>query len=397
MSSRVAALTPLEVASGLIFGLTSPEPLPSAAVARTPIEALEHAILPALLRPPCLVSFSGGRDSSTILAVAVRLARRKGLELPVPTTNRFPGAEGSDESVWQERLISHLGLTDWLRLDFADELDVVGPVAMRVLRRHGLLAPFNAHFHEPVFESAAGGSVITGIGGDEALGVQRWERAASVLARRVRPRPRDLLTIGLAISPEPVRRSVLARRDTPIALPWLWPHVQREVWSRWVATVASQPLRWHGRSAWYRRLRYIRLGVDNLDRLARDSRVQVYHPFIDAGFSAAIARLPRERRFLERSAGMHELFGSVLPQELARRRTKSYYDFGFWAVHSKRLVQSWDGGGVHTELVDIAALRNEWAQLKPDSRTFPLLQMVALAQETRSTAGEPAQAVGSLA
>lgn len=397
MNEPVTPLTPLEVASGLIFGFTPPEPLAFPAEAGTPVEALERAILPALLRPPCLVSFSGGRDSSTILAVAVHLARREGLELPVPATNRFPRAAGSDESEWQERVIVHLGLTEWLRLDFADELDLVGPIAMRALRKHGLLTPFNAHFHVPLFEEAFGGSVITGIGGDEALGVQRWARAANVLAGKVRPRPRDVLALGLAAAPTPVRRAVLARRDTPILLPWLRPKVQQEVWNRWVATVASQPLRWQGRFAWYRRLRYIRLGLENLGRLAADFRVQAHHPFIDAGFSAAVAGLPREDRFLGRTAAMRELFGGLLPQEVATRRSKSHYDFAFWTVHSRSLAEAWEGEAVDPELVDPDVLRDEWAQPNPDSRTYALLQSVALAREAASDLGEPAQAVGGIA
>lgn len=394
MSAPIAPLSPLEIASGLIFGCTPSEPLPLPADAGTPIEALERAILPALLRPPCLVSFSGGRDSSTILAIAVRLARREGLELPVPATNRFPQAAGSDESEWQERVIVHLGLTEWLRLEFGDELDTVGPVAMRALRKHGPRTPFNAHFHMPLFEEALGGSLITGIGGDEALGVQRWARAASVLAGRVRPRPRDVLSVGLAAAPTPVRRAVLARRDTPIFLPWLRPKAQQEVWSRWIATVASQPLRWQGRFAWYRRLRYIRLGLESLDLLARDHRTHVYHPFVDAGFSAAIAALPRDDRFLGRTAAMRELFGDLLPQEVTARRTKSNYDFAFWSEHSRRLVESWDGNTIDPELVDPEILRDEWSKRNPDSRTYLLLQTVALG--AASAAGEPEQAVGGL-
>jgi asparagine synthase (glutamine-hydrolysing) len=397
MTASAPGLIPLEVASGLVFGFTPPEPLPPAEEAGTPLEALERAIMPALLRPPCLVSFSGGRDSSTILAVAVGLARREGLELPVPATNRFPRAQGSDESEWQERLIVHLGLTEWVRLEFTDELDTVGPVAMRVLRQHGLIAPFNAHFHEPLFDEALGGSLITGIGGDEALGVQRWGRAANVLGGRVRPRPRDALALGLVASPTTVRRAVLSRRESPLLLNWLWPEVQREVWSRWVATVASQPFRWQHRFAWYRRLRYIRLGIENLERLAAERRVTTHHPFVDAGFAAAVAALPRHDRFAGRTAAMKELFGDLLPRELATRRTKAFYDFAFWAEHSRRFVESWEGEGVDPELVDLAALRTEWQQPNPDSRTFPLLQSAALAREALSVARQLAQAVGSLA
>ena len=92
-------LSPLELASGLVFDDGGPSAeLPSPAPGVTPVQVLEQTILAALLRPPCLVSFSGGRDSSGILAVATSLARREGLPLPIPATHRFPEADGTDET-----------------------------------------------------------------------------------------------------------------------------------------------------------------------------------------------------------------------------------------------------------------------------------------------------------
>jgi asparagine synthetase B (glutamine-hydrolysing) len=387
--------TPIEVASGLVFGFTPPESLPEPAA--DAVAALEAAILPALLRPPCVVSFSGGRDSSTILAVAVRLARREGLELPVPATNRFPQAEGSDESGWQERVIIHLGLTEWVRFDFVDELDSVGPIAMRALRRHGLLWPFNAHFHLPVIEEASGGAVLTGVGGDEALGAPRWARAAAVISGRTRPRPRDVLAVSLAASPPAVRRAVLSRRE-PIVLPWLRPEAQQEMWALWTADVAAEPLRWQHRAASCRRRRYIQVGLTSLDLLAAEHRVEMHSPFVDARFAATLAVLPSERRFLTRSAAMRELFGDLLPAELLARRTKSHFDHAFWSTHSRRLAETWDGEGADPALVDHDALGATWAQPRPDGRTFLLLQAAALAREqSASASSELTQAVGSLA
>ena len=55
-----------------------------------PIEAVEAVVLAGLERPPCLVSFSGGRDSSALLAVAVRLADREGFS-PTPRSRSRPG------------------------------------------------------------------------------------------------------------------------------------------------------------------------------------------------------------------------------------------------------------------------------------------------------------------
>ena len=78
--------------------------------------------------------------------------------------------------------MAHLGLTDWLRLDRTDELEVLGEFATSALLRHGLLWPFNAHFHSPLLHRARGGSLLTGIGGDEALSSSRWARSFAVLS-----------------------------------------------------------------------------------------------------------------------------------------------------------------------------------------------------------------------
>jgi hypothetical protein len=74
------------------------------------------------------------------LAVAVEVARRHGLADPIPATIRVPAAQRADESAWQERVVAHLRLDDWLRVEFTDELDAVGPIARTALRRRGLLA-----------------------------------------------------------------------------------------------------------------------------------------------------------------------------------------------------------------------------------------------------------------
>jgi asparagine synthetase B (glutamine-hydrolysing) len=389
----LSRLSPLEIASGLVFGLTPSERLPSPREAGTPLEALERAVLPALKRPPCLVSFSGGRDASTILAIAVRLARREGLELPIPATNRFSSAESSDDVEWQERVVVHLGLTEWVRADYTNQLDSVGLVARRLLRHHGLLWPFNAHFYAPLLQEAFGGSLLTGIGGDEALGRPRWARSAAVLSRRGCLHPRELLAVGLTASPFAVRRATLSTRE-PVLLPWLRPEAQGEVWARWIADTASEPLRWSGRFEWWRRLRYVRLAIDALRLIASDLLVQVRHPFADAGFASALAALPADARFHGRSVAMRQLFHDALPAELIQRCTRSHFDSVFWTEHSRELVARWDGRGIDEELVDLAALRREWEAPCPDARTFMLLQSIALSEEP-VVVGELEQAAAS--
>ena len=164
-------LTALEIASCVVVGPSgNPPGRACPAPPADPVAALERAVTRALQRPPCLVSFSGGHDSSLVLAAAVRAARREQLPLPVPVTWRVTGAPAAEESAWQEAVVGALQVTDWIRLRADDDLDFVGPVAADVLRRHGLLHPANAYFHAPLLRQAAGGTLLTGAGGDQVLG-----------------------------------------------------------------------------------------------------------------------------------------------------------------------------------------------------------------------------------
>ena len=105
-------------------------------------------------------------------------ARRHGLPLPIPATYRFPGIEDADESAWQDSVVRHLDLEDWVRVEVTDELDLVGPVAGPLLRRFGPLWPPNSHFGGLLVPHARGGTFVTGVGGDELL-----EPGAHVVAR----------------------------------------------------------------------------------------------------------------------------------------------------------------------------------------------------------------------
>jgi asparagine synthase (glutamine-hydrolysing) len=385
-----SALEPLEVATGLVQGFVEVAPTTEPRGA-FPLEALERAILPALRRPPCLVSFSGGRDSSAILAVAARLARREGLPPPVPATNRFPFDE-TDETEWQERVVAHLRLDEWARLELTDELDCVGPIARETLRRHGLLWPFNAHFHVPLLRLARGGSLLTGIGGDEFLTPGRWSRAREVLGLRLRPEPRDARRIALALAPAALRRPVLERRF-PTHFDWLRPDTHRRFVRSWAADASTEPLRWTRHVRWVRRFRYLHVGTQSLATLAADDDVLLVHPFATDEFATALERLPVSERFADRTEGMRRIFGELLPEDVLGRSTKTSFDSAFWGEPSRAFAQEWKGEGVDDALVDREALSATWRSSDPDPRTFTLAQAAWLARSADSVE-QPLHAVG---
>ena len=369
---------PLEVACGLALGVDDREPRLAMKGAGPPRRAIEETIQGALARPPCLVSFSGGRDSSAVLATAAAVARRDGLPLPIPTTYRFDGAAGSQESDWQEQVIRHVGLPDWERLPMTSELDAVGPVAQAVLSRHGLLWPFNAHFHAPLLERASGGSLLTGIGGDEIFARQLWSSARALLTGHRRDRPVHLRSVGLALAPSPVRSWAVARRRQ-LPLPWLCPGAEHDVNRRLADLRARTPLPWSGGLALWWRSRSRTVLAASMDVLASGAGTQIVHPFLDERVVAAVGAHFGAAGPADRSSALGALFGDVLPQAVLSRRSKAFFDEAFIAAHTRRFVSGWTGTGVDPTLVDLERLGEQWRSDHPDPRSLLLMQAAWLA------------------
>lgn len=370
----IGSLSPLELATGIVTG-TGPAPAGDDEPApRSPLEALESACRGALRRPPCLVSFSGGLDSSLVLAAATGVARREGLPLPIPATNRFPLADHTDETEWQELVVGRLGIEDWLRIELTDELDVVGEVATRALTRHGLLWPFNAHFHVPILDAAAGGTVLTGIGGDEVLGRSRWARATAALTGRVRPTRHDVPRVVFLGAPHWLKRDVIARR-MPAVFPWLTAPAAHEFTRRWAADEASQPARLERRLRDLDRARWLQLGLRSMDLLAADAGAAIVHPLATRSFRSGFAGIaPRYGFHRGRSAAIRACFDGLLPPQLLERGSKARFEGAFWGPASRAFASGWDGTGIDPSVVDAAALRAEWALDEPDAHTYLLLQ-----------------------
>jgi asparagine synthase (glutamine-hydrolysing) len=362
--ARVAtALTPVELGTGLVFGGV-PQPLPSHGALR-PADALEAAVAPGVRSGRCFVSFSGGRDSSAVLAAATEVARRESLPLPIPITLRADEVPSTDESEFQESVIGGLGLSDWIRLTIVDELDAVGPYARRALARHGLLWPFNAHFHAPMLEQAAGGTLMTGVGGDEL-----WY---SSFAHTVGPRRRLL-----QLAPAPLRRAALTRR-VPIDYPWLTPRGRRRARLVAAADMLTIPRSARERMAETRGGRGIHTGVAALAKLADDAGASICHPMLDEGLWAAVAAVAPEQGFLRGNDALTAVAGHLLPKELVSRRTKASFDGVFFHEHSRALAREWSGNGVPTDLVDVEGLRAHWLGELADSHSLTLMQTVWLA------------------
>jgi asparagine synthase (glutamine-hydrolysing) len=357
------ALTRLERASGYLVDeeLGAP-PLPPPAAGRAR-EAFADAIRPALMRPPCVVSFSGGRDSSSVLAVATDLARREGLPDPIPVSVRFGGAGRTEESAWQERVVAHLQLRDWERVELTTEADFLGDLAQGVMTTHGPQWPPNTQLHVPICLRAPGGSVLTGVDGDDLFGWS-WGEIRAALQAPGFVSERALLHAALAVAPYRLRR--LGARRTMVRLTtWLRPEAQRAFEASIVEWLARSPTRWDRHVARYARQRGQRSAARAIDLLAADHGAVAHHPLLDRRFLATLARDGGRAGYGDRSATMQCLFSDLLPQDVLRRRTKAEFSAVFWGPRARAFAADWDGRGLDDELIDAEALRREWLSETP--------------------------------
>jgi Asparagine synthase len=341
-----------------------------------PFDALEASVAAALRRTPCCVGFSGGVDSSLVLAAAVRSARAQGCPPPVAVSLRYPSAPATDETDWQELVLSHLGRVEHVTLELSGELDVVGPFATAQLRQHGPLFPANVHSVAPLLEPAAGGSLLLGLGGDEVLGHHYWTPLNAVLARRARPRPRDVVRLAVAMSPSRVRGAYASRRPPP-ERSWLRPHADRRVRAL-ERRAAAEPLRFSRAVASSAGGKALRVACESVHRLGDAAGVQVETPLLAPRFLAALARAGGGRGWGDRAATVRAITGDRLPEALLDRRDKAVFTAVFFGAHTRRFAAEWSGDGLDASLVDPDALRREWLDEEPDFRSALLLQVAWL-------------------
>ena len=371
----------LDVAIGHPVG-TVPPPVPPAHVEPDPARALRDALRPALLRPPCVVAFSGGRDSSLLLAAAADLAARDGMAPPVALTFRYPGDPAADESSWQELVIAHLRdlgrPVEWVRRDVTTELDNIGPLTAPVLRAHGgPTYPPGLGNTILLAQHARGGCLVTGNAGDEVLGGHRAAVLRAVLRRRARGlTAADWRLAAACAAPVPVRRQ-LARREAGDA-PWLRPGLRPAALAEATRGLAGRPLRWD-RSVWSTLApRATLIGNRTRTSVARDHGCELVEPLGAAVFVASYAAFGGRWGGITRAAGTRLLAGGLLPDAVIGRRDKAQFNASRFGATSREFARGWDGCGVDDGLVDPVALRAAWLADAPPPSTAMLLQQAWL-------------------
>lgn len=362
---------PLEVAVGWVYGsrpVARPNPSRSARV------ALDDAIRPALQHGPCYVTFSGGRDSSAVLAAATDLARREGHDLPVPITRVYPDLQDTDETSWQRAVVDHLALSEWLRLELRQgESDLLGPAARAGLQARGSIWPPALQTHGVMFEHARGGSLLTGEGGDAVLGSHRGTPLARL--RHGRPPSRALLKLTAgAVLPRPVRRQrIAALAVQSVQSRWLQPDALREHVRRIADDESDESLRSDSATWAVATKRSFATISHNHAVVAAEYGIRASDPLLDHRFVSTLARDGGRLGFTSRTATMRFLFADILPAAVLSRATKARFNLAHAAEATRRFACDWDGTGVDRDLVDVDRLRDVWLSDQPTMATGMLL------------------------
>jgi asparagine synthase (glutamine-hydrolysing) len=356
-------LTELEVASGVVVGGVDGAPFPPDA-GPDPMAVLARIAAEALATPPCVVAFSGGRDSSALLAVLADVARREGLPPPVAVTARWDDDEASDESIWQELVIEQVGVGDWEVIRPGTDLDLLGTGATDILDRGGLMWPPPAYALAPMIAKSDGGVFLSGEGGDEAFGLWPYGRLWSTVRSRHLPRQSDLRGLALGCSPRAVRRWRW-QHNLPPYQSWLRPEAFRRVAWAMADERADDSLRWDHYQVVSRDRRAVELTERTLQSLCALAGSRFVAPFLDRPFLSSLAAWGGALGRGDRTEVMTALFAGLLPDPVLSRTSKASFGGVFWGPESRRFAEEWDGTGLDDHLVDAAALCRAWLEPVP--------------------------------
>jgi asparagine synthase (glutamine-hydrolysing) len=343
-------------------------------------QVLEKVMLESLDRGPTAVLFSGGRDSSAVLALAVHVARREGLPEPLAFTIRHPGDEASDETRWQELVLDHLGVRDREVLEVTDEQRVLGDAATGGLRQRGLVFPAATQWETVRLSRLRGMQVLTGEGGDDLLNRRRGTPLYLVrrsIAGGRRP-PRGLVREAVgALRPQ---QTVSAADYVPIFPPWLADGVARAAAERFARDQRTS-LRWDRATLRLLESRATAVVLHNIGLVAAEHDVVYTHPFAEPRVVRALAAEGGAWGYAGRTDVFRRLVGDLLPDEVLARRSKARFNATRWGDAERDFARRWDGSGLDPDLVDPELLREAWLLPAPPFAAELLLQAAWLACE----------------
>ena len=319
---------------------------------------LEALLVEALATSPCHILFSGGRDSSALLALALHLARQHGLPEPVPVTVRHPEAPESDETWWQELVVEHLRPRDHIVLEFRTEQRLLGDAAVAALERHGPVWPESVQLHGAIYRHLDRGTIVTGEGGDAFLTGHRMGAIRDGLMLR-RPRRRNIRGAMHAARPASRRRRELDTQVGEFTPPWLSPPAAVE-YRRQAVAMSADPLRWDVATRSLLRTRPMSVFIANVEAAITEFGSRPLTPFTDPLFVEALANEAGPFGWGSRTAIFRRLFHDVLPDRVLRRTSKASFNSTRWGPEERAFAAAWDGTGLDPDWIDAEELREAW-------------------------------------
>jgi hypothetical protein len=323
------------------------------------------------------------------LATATRYARATGHDDPIPLTLRYPGLVTDEELQVQERVVTHLGLADWERVE-SEDLDLIGPVARGILTQTGPMWPPNAHVMAPLIEAARDGVFVFVTGMTDFFSWWMWAPLVSVLERHRRPIKRDLALAAVALAPVSLRVRAARRRAIPPPMPWLQPGAERDALTLLRRRQADVPLRFDRATTAQVTHRCFDGAAGTISAIGDVFGTTIDQPLRNPGVVEAFAGAGGWRGFRGLKTMLLAMSGELLPDDVFAKRPGADLARVFFADASHEFAENWTGAGVDESLVDVEALRRNWCSEAPDPRTACLLQYAWLTEQAgpASTEGE---------
>ncbi|MGD9793299.1 MAG: asparagine synthase-related protein [Acidimicrobiia bacterium] len=314
------------------------------------------------------VLFSGGVDSSLLLALATKVARERGLAEPTAITYRYDAPGSAIDVHYQECAIAHIRATNWAVLE-RGTAELIGPDAAAAIATVGVLQPAPSHVHLAAFDLArqAGPSpvVMTGEGGDETFAAQNCTIPRSLAAYTLRHsrQPRQVLARYRAAS-----RWVFDSGRPPSVtkwFPWLTPEGMSEVKRR--RLFPARPPAFRRLTAVDRRQRrgYAVDGIAQMSRLADSRGVELVHPLLEDEFVTALTRQLPVRWFTSRSTLIGHLWPGLLPAEVLYRTSKGEFTDAYFGSACREFAARWTGDSLASPYIDNERLRASWLGDQP--------------------------------
>ena len=379
--------TPVELAIGIPMGVdddvaTALHDAQRRARRRDPLELLEESVVRGMSEHT-IVQFSGGVDSSLVLAAATRAARARDLPPPIPFTLRY-GLDESEESSFQEELVESLGLTEWIVLDVDGEDDLLGPASRAHLLEHGMSTSARVASRDWYLSRLPvrpGSVLMSGEGGDEVLGPAPYATVHGLRWALANGRQRRTALGSL-------RRRSISRvrrlRSVPDSFyaPWLTER-GRTLANRVMLDDRSHPVTMKQWMRRYRSKRNLVGGIGSVTRQAERFGFRYSAPLLDLEFMAGMTASIPEHDFVNRMLVIRKHLPGLLPDSIANRTSKASFNASIFGPDTREFASTWDGSsGVPLELVDPEILRSTWLDAS-DSRGGLMLQSAWLTSQGR--------------